>query len=172
IELTAFVFNHKLNIDPKPVYNIYILLNFLFYFIFYKNHFNKTRNKKIANLFIVLHLGLFFGTLFFLKTDFFSKLYSNIIVFSSVLLIIILLLYLVEIINDKRIIFNLKKSFIYWISIGAILFHIGIIPIMITSEYLQFHGLYQYIIIPLNYIMYGCFIIGIIVSDNKTKNYN
>ena len=92
--------------------------------------------------------------------------------FSSVLLIIILLLYLVEIINDKRIIFNLKKSFIYWISIGAILFHIGIIPIMITSEYLQFHGLYQYIIIPLNYIMYGCFIIGIIVSDNKTKNYN
>jgi hypothetical protein len=47
------------------------------------------------------------------------------------------------------------------------LFHIGVIPIIISSEYLNFKGLYHTILTPLNIIMYGCFIIGLIKSDLK-----
>ena len=56
---------------------------------------------------------------------------------------------------------------IFWISIGLLLFHIGSIPIFIAKQFLNYNATHNYILLGLNIIMYGSFIIGFILSDKK-----
>ncbi|WP_456379473.1 hypothetical protein [Lutibacter sp.] len=69
--------------------------------------------------------------------------------------------------SDKILVLN--KLFIFWISIGVLTFNIGMIPVLLVGELINWTGIYNYIILPLNVIMYGCFIIGFVVSE---KEYN
>ncbi|WP_144439123.1 hypothetical protein [Lutibacter profundi] len=63
----------------------------------------------------------------------------------------------------------MNKLLLFWISIGLLLFYVGILPIIIMSSFLEYRGLFDYIILLLNIIMYGCFITGFLVSK---KEYN
>lgn len=154
-------------LNTNPVYNIYIVVTFLFYLTFYKSLFRNNNNKKTINIFLLLYLLFIPFDLFILKTHFLNDFFANNLVFGSTLLVITLILFLIEIINNEKIVFNIKKSFIFWISVGALLFYIGVIPIIISSEYLNFKGLYHTILTPLNIIMYGCFVVGFITSNPK-----
>ncbi|MCF6350047.1 MAG: hypothetical protein L3J23_03330 [Flavobacteriaceae bacterium] len=149
------------------IYNIYFIITFFFYFLFYKKILKKSKNIKRINLFLILYSLFTIFDLIFLKSSFTNGFITNNIVFGAILLIITLILFLIEIINDEKIIFNIEKLLIFWISIGVLLFHIGVIPIIISSEILKYDGIYDRILLGLNIIMYGSFIIGFICSDPK-----
>lgn len=151
----------------NPIYNTYAVITFVFYLLFYKSLFKNKRNKLIMNLFLLLYLLFIPFDFFILKTDFYYDFFVNNIIFGAILLIVTLILFLIEIVNSEDIIFNIKKSFIFWISIGVLLFYIGSTPIIISSKYLEYRGLFQQIITGLNLIMYGSFIFGFIKSDKK-----
>lgn len=167
IEITAFFLKSELNINPKPIYNLYAIFLFLFYFLFYQSIFRKKRNIKLMNVFIFLHLSFVIFNHFVFNQNVLIDMMSNAITFSAVLLILTLILFLIEIINNEKIVFNINKSLIFWISIGALLFYGGSIPVFISAEYLQYEGLYYGIINTLNFIMYGCFTLGMVISDSK-----
>jgi len=167
IELLGYLFGHVFLIYNIFIYNIYTLITFLFYFIFYKSVYKKRNNKKLMNKFILVYLLFIIVDLIVFKPDFFNDLFINDFVFGSVLLLITLILFLFEIISDKMIIFNFRKAFIFWVSIGVLLFYIGIIPVIISSEFLKFNGLFDTVVLGLNIIMYGSFITGFILSDKK-----
>ncbi len=167
IELLGFLLGSVFNLNMDYILNIYIVITFIFYFIFYRSIFKNNIIKKTIFLFIILYLSFILFDLIILRTNFINQLFINNMVFGSILLLITLLLFLIEIINSKDIVFNIKKAFIFWISIGALLFYIGIIPIMISGYYLEFDGLFDTILTILNLIMYGCFTIGFIKSDPK-----
>ncbi len=148
-------------------YNFYLISSFIFYFLFYKSISKNKRNKIIFSILNYVFIGYAIFDIIFLKNSIFKGLRTSIIVFGGILLLITLILFLIEIINSNKIIFNIGKSFIFWISTGLLLFYVGIIPIMISMKFLNYNETYSFILVILNAIMYGSFVIGMVKSDTK-----
>lgn len=148
-------------------YNFYLISSFIFLFVFYRSISKNKKNRKLFNVFIgVFTLFIIINYLIFHNGFRLGINIHNLIV-GSILLLITLILFLIEIINNKEVIFNIHRSIIFWISIGLLLFYVGVIPIMITRKYLNFNEIYMSILNLLNGIMYGSFVIGFIVSNPK-----
>jgi len=146
-------------------YNIHIIVTYLFFFLFYKTISKK--NKTIYNIFVLVFVLFVLFNYFILKNNFLDGLNTNNIIVGGILLLISLILFLIEIINNEEIIFNIQKAFVFWISVGLLLFYVGIIPIMISKEILDYNETYMNVLILLNVLMYGSFVIGFIKSDTK-----
>jgi len=119
--------------------------------------------------FLIFYCFFILVDFFFLKTAFFTDFIVYNTVFVAIMLIITVILFLIEIVNNERIIFYIKKSFAFWISVGSLLFFIGVIPIIIIASFLNFDGIFDSILAGLNFIMYGSIILGFLWSD---KNYD
>jgi len=151
------------------VYNFYTLISFNFYYLFYYQIFREKKNKKIMILFLSSFILFYIVDSLILTKDIFYHLLNNTVVFGSFLTIITLIMFLFEIIKNKAIVFNIKKTFVFWVSVGLLLFYIGILPIMITFYYLKVDNneIYSGIVTLLNYIMLSSFTFGYIHSDKK-----
>ncbi len=162
---------HVISIDGmnnnNPFYNFYSVVTFLFFLIYYKFQFKKQYFKNTMNWFLGLFVIVAVYELFYLKTSLLNGFFMPTTIFGSLLFIITLLLFLYEIIVNKHIIFNVEKSLIFWISIGCLLFYIGVIPIVISYKRLNVDGLFDIVLNILNSIAHLCFIIGFIFSDKK-----
>ena len=166
-ETTSLIVSFVYRLANHFVTNIYILVTFIFYLFFYKKLFKSKKIKNVITVFIGLFASVYAFEFFSIKDLFFLKIFNYSYVFGSILLVITLILFLIEIINDEKIIFNIKKSLIFWISVGLLLFHIGTIPIIISTKYLNYNHIHQYVLAGLNVIMYGVFSLGFILSDKK-----
>ena len=62
---------------------------------------------------------------------------------------ITVLIYFSELLQSDEI-FNLKKSMVFWISLGVLLFNIGFIPVDIIAEFISFSGVFRIIALILN----------------------
>lgn len=151
------------------IYNFHALVSFSFYFLFFKQIFKAKKNRQIMLVFLTVFLLFLLFDIFVLTKSIYYKLLNNTIVFGSFLTVITLILFLFEIIKNESIVFNIKKTFVFWISVGLLLFNIGILPIMITINYLNVgnNEIYSVIIAVLNYIMLCCFTFGYIYADKK-----
>lgn len=153
--------------NNNPILNSYALITFLFFLLFYETLFKKLINKKIMKLFIVIYLIFILIEIFIFKTNFINEFYTKTTVFGSILFLISLILFLIEIIKNDQLIFNIEKSFVFYISIGCLLFYVGVIPIMISSKKLLLSGMFDTILIIMNSIAHGIFVIGYIYSEKK-----
>ena len=64
------------DIKTRFIYNIYILVSFLFYFIFFKKIVKNQKIKNLLTIFSILFLLFYSYELFILKSDFNNQLYS------------------------------------------------------------------------------------------------
>jgi len=150
------------------VYNTFAIIAYSFFFWFYYKHYKKRKNKiTILVLWLVFYLYLLIYFLFFNYR--FILFNTNSVAVGSTLLLITIILFLIEIVNNENVVFNITNNLIFWITLGLLLFYVGIIPIMIAHKFLNFNELYTQILILLNVLMYGSFIIGFIKSDPKLK---
>ena len=133
-------------------YNLYLVTSFIFYFLFYKKISKNKRNRIIFSALNYVFIAYAIFDIIILKNGV-RNLRTPILVFGGVLLLITLILFLIEIINSNKIIFNISKSFIFWISTGLLLFHVGIIPIMISRKFLNYNETYATILVALNAVM-------------------
>lgn len=150
------------------VYNVFIFIVNLFYFWFYKKFYKGKLNKELMNVFIVVFILVYLWELVILKKNFYHSSFFYSLVTGAIFISITVILYLIEIIKDDKILDTIYKSMLFWISIGSLIFYVGIIPIFINSAFLHYKNTYYYIISPLNIIMYSCFITGYLVSKKKT----
>lgn len=149
------------------VYNTYTLINFTFYFYLFKYLFKNRRMKKLMQYFFYSFL-LFSITIYLININAFIYDLNLVVIFTgSILLVITIILYLIEILNNNKLIFKIINFLPFWISIGNLLFFIGIVPIIIMRKYLNYSGLYDIILRSLNFVMYGCFTIGFILAEKK-----
>ncbi len=168
--ITSFYYNKtgKVLYYQGPIYNSFLIIAYSFFFWFYYKHYKKRKNKiTVVVLWLVFYLYLLIYILFF---DYrFMHFNTNSIAVGSTFLLITIILFLIEIVNNENVIFNITNNLIFWITLGLLLFYVGIIPIMIARKFLNFNELYSQILILLNVLMYGSFIIGFIKSDPKLK---
>ncbi|WP_340202020.1 hypothetical protein [Ascidiimonas sp. W6] len=160
------VFNEDIS-SSKIVANSYTLIQFSFYFIWYRYLLKNKVNKRLLLWFLGLFYVAFVLISFFLQ-DFSEITQSYVYTIGMIFLVVSIILYFMEILSSE---FTLQfgKSVFFWFSLGLLLFHVPFMPFMFIAEYLNFNKSipYSVVLFGLNFIMHGCFIFGVLWSKKK-----
>jgi len=116
---------------------------------------------------LIIYVIFYFYNYIFIQNTLHTS-QTNPIIIGSIFIIISAIFLFVELLNSDDILI-INKLLLFWVSIGVLLFYAGIVPIFVMADFLNYRGLFDYIILSLNIIMYSCFIIGFIFSK---KEYN
>jgi len=157
-----------LGINNNWIYNTWNIVNHLFYAFFFMSFMVQTNKKRIIKSFILLYVLFSLVSIFFINSYFDQVLINNIIV-GSILIVLVILLYYAELLNSDTIL-NINKSLVFWISIGALLSNIVLIPVWVFAEFFSYQGIFRFFIIASNILMSLCFITGFIVSKKEYNN--
>ncbi|XLS30654.1 hypothetical protein ACJD0Z_07460 [Flavobacteriaceae bacterium M23B6Z8] len=161
-----YVFNEDIS-SSKIVVNTYTLVQFSFYFLWYRYLMKNQVNRRLTLTF----LGLFY--LSFILISIFLQGFtvitqSYVYTIGMIFLVVIIILYFMEILASE---FTLQfgRSVYFWFSLGLLLFHVPFMPFMFIAEYLKFNQSIPYAVVlfGLNLIMHGCFIFGVLWSKKK-----
>lgn len=156
------------------LYNIYLIISFLFYALFFKWFLTSTKTIRwieiLSGLFLIISTSvLLFSEVFFVK-------YPPVtLVFGTVLVLISVFVYYLELINTDNIL-NLSKSVIFYISVGVLIFHLCMTPVFIFSSLLIDKNTPENIIFYTsllkvgNYVLYSSFILGFIICAKSNSN--
>ncbi len=174
IAITEFSYRFSSYIDfseginpGRIIPNIYTLLQFTFYLIWYRYLINNKTNKKLIFWFLVLfYLTFILVSLFFQGYN--QIVQSYVYAVGMIFLVVGVILFFMEILSSEFTL-NFGRSVYFWFSMGLLLFHIPWMPFMFIAEYLNFSRslTYQSVLFGLNLIMHGCFIFGAIWSRKK-----
>jgi len=158
----SYLSNGMSTVIINNVYSIaYTFFNLFFYSILIRNN----RAKKIGYIMMfIFSIGLLINQLFF--QEFEHKLQTYTFILGLFLVTILVFIYLSEIMNSDKI-FKLTNTSVFWISIGIIIFNFGFIPVLVVAELIRWEGIYNYILLFVNVIMYSCFITGFIISKRE-----
>ena len=164
-EIVADYFIHIIHIRANIVYNSWFLVSSLFYMLFFLSKVKSLKKRK----FIIMCLIIF--SLYNLISILFFKNYQNDIFKDSFILgqlfvVMSIMIYYTELLKSDSIL-SIQKSLFFWISIGALIFNIGMIPVLVIAELIDWQGIFNYIILGLNILMSLCFITGFIMSKKE-----
>ncbi len=167
-EIMARYTIEKYNIGPVKIYNIWWLANSFFYQFFFLSQIKNSKKRKIVQGFIAVYgLYVLISSLFY--KDYGSVYLVDSWVLGQLFVVLTIMLYYTELLKSDTIL-NIKYSLLFWISIGALIFNIGILPVFVIAELIRFQGIFRHIILGLNMVLSLCFIIGFIVSKKEFNN--
>lgn len=151
-------------------FNIYILIEFLFFsFIFYKTFQNK-RNKKIVILLLVIGMVLYVLNIILIQG--FFKFHTISYRVFSLIFITWCLSYFKELLNSENEMVLLRNP-MFWISTGLFFFSLGLFFYMNAFDYIVYYKidynnkLWKIIITSFNYLLYSFFTIALLCQKRK-----
>jgi len=166
VEISNALLKDFFNVDISWIYEIYTVTSFLFYFYWY---YFILKQKIFRQIIIICALLFIMVTII---VELFPEQMAGrgfaFVTGTAGLLTVIFLHFYTLLTGDGIQIVKYKLSF--WVSTALLLFYIGIIPLMLLSSYLSIEQLgYFIILMALNIILYGCYVIGFIWMK---KEYN
>ena len=162
------LFLYTLKRSNHFIFNIYILVQFIFYFgIFYKTF--QSKNLKLTTLIISLAFVIYYWFNIIFKTGFyiFNSAGNSL---GSILTIFCCLLYFVSLFTSEAVV-NYFRISMFWIATGLLFFFVGNFIYLSLMGYIVKHNLdsggnfYRYIMVTLNLLMYGLFSLGFISNQ-------
>lgn len=167
--LLGVYINNVLGHNNVVVYNVFNIVNFLFfYYVFY----NVIRNARYRN-WIVFGISLFIAASSI--NPFFSEFLTESQLLSyavgAVVLLFCIILYFIEVLATSRILL-INQEILFWISIGLLLFYVGYLPIKFTRIYYSIQSVDTYATLRMVHLilvilMNACFIIGFLWTKKK-----
>ena len=153
--------------------NIYGIISYLFYINYFKWYLSDKKSIRIMNLFSVIFLIVGLSEIlisggFFLKFMPISNVLGTLLVFISIAF------YYLELLKSDKILV-IQRSLPFYVSVGALLFHLCTTPLFIYSVYYSnsidpgFVNLYRHIIFAINILLYSIYIVGFLICF-QTKN--
>lgn len=150
------------------LYNAYTITSLLFYFYWYYTILKSALFKKWVVLFTIVFSAVAIYSLFFQSWDEYHK-YT--FVTGALFVLVLTVFHFYKLLNSNEVLI-VKYKLSFWISTALLLFYMGMIPLMFLTEYLNITGLsYLIIIISLNLILYGCYIIGFLWTKKKYNGF-
>jgi len=141
------------------VYNLFIIVSFLFYFFWFR--------KIIPNKRLILLCSLvFIGAILFttINEGFLNRLWTFPLYVGSICILLCSVLYFSSLIQKKEVVYFYKLQ-PFWITAGLLIFYIGIIPYFffewIKEEYVRYY------LHSLNLLLYLCFLISFLCLCKK-----
>ncbi|TYP76065.1 hypothetical protein BD809_102279 [Aquimarina intermedia] len=165
---TGIYLKRHLKIEEADIlYNLYYLVYFFFYFYLFRNSISSRKYKLTINIFLYIYLiSLIFNGFFM---NYFTEIQILPHVIASSCLIVAIVFYYIEVLKSERVL-KIEKSLLFWISIGVLVYSIGLIPFRILRNY--YTNLVDDMVpllatFILTIFMNTCFIIGFTWSDKK-----
>jgi len=155
--------------------NIYSLISYLFYINYFKWYLSNKLSITIINwlsmvfLFVSV-LEILFSDGFFIKFMPISNILGTLLVFFSIAI------YYLELLRSDQLL-QVQKSLPFYISVGALIFHLCTTPLFLYSSYLSnsidpsFVSLYKQVIFGSNHLLYSIYIAGFIICSRKKAPY-
>ncbi|MEP6950664.1 MAG: hypothetical protein ABI863_15370 [Ginsengibacter sp.] len=173
-QVAGFVYSLYAKKSNHFIFNIYILVQFIFYFgIFYKTF--QSKNLKLTTVLISFTFLIYYWFNIIFKTGFyvFNSAGNSL---GSILTIFCCLLYFVSLFTSEVVV-NYFRISMFWIATGLLFFFVGNLIYLSLIGYIVEHNLdprgdfYRYIMVTLNLLMYGLFSLGFISNQlwKKTK---
>lgn len=164
-EILGFVVGVLYRINTFPIYNIWNLVNHFFYLFFFLSLLKSTFKRNLVKYSIVFYT-IYTLINISLFSDFFNTYLDINVVIGSILIVVSIMIYFSELVQSDGIL-NLKKSMFFWISLGALVFNIGGIPVDVIARFISFGTVFRIITLLLNILMAGFFITGFIISKKE-----
>ncbi len=166
IELTGDVVGYAFSADNFWVYNGFIISSFLFYFYWY---YSILKRKRFRRTIIVFTVAFLLVASYSLIYEDWSQYHSYTFLTGASFVLVLTVFHFYKLLNsDEVLIVKYKLSF--WISTALLLFYMGMIPLMFLTVYADLNDIsYLIIILSMNLILYGCYIIGFLWTK---KEYN
>ncbi|WP_303571900.1 hypothetical protein [Cellulophaga sp. 3_MG-2023] len=153
----------------RPIYNVFNIIFFLYFFNLYKNYTDSLALKKYIKIGSSLFIAISISNIF--TQDFLTDGQILTYVTGGFLLILIILNYLNKIdwLQNKK---DPIKNILYWLSWGLLIFYSGYLPLKLSYHFKIIKTMDSYIItrwlhFSLIIIMYLCFIYGFIKMKRK-----
>ncbi|EZH72185.1 hypothetical protein ATO12_24950 [Aquimarina atlantica] len=156
-------------------YNVFDLINFSFYLLFFIHFIDSYKVKKTGVYILIGYITTSLLNLVFSGKFFEAPMIYNLIS-GTLLLILFIIIYYYRILQSERIL-DFYKMMPFYVSVGALVFHIIVNPVFIYGEYYnndkspEFVQVYRIILTAANIFMYTCYIIGFIVCSRRNKSY-
>lgn len=155
--------------------NSYSLISYFFYISYFKWHLSSKTRITFLNIFMGLFLIISLWEYIFSGYFFIAFLpVSNI--FGTLLVILSIGFYYLELLRSEKIL-HINRSLPFYVSIGALFFHLCTTPLFIYSSYYShtidpvFVGLYRWVILGANYLLYSIYVIGFLICYKKRVLY-
>ena len=166
-EIVANIFI-LLNTSTILIYNIYSLASTVFLILFYRKMIkNNTIKKSSIFLIVLFSLCVILNSIFGQHIVYLYQ--NNTYILGFLLVTILIILFFVETLNSDKIL-SLGNLPSFWISIGLFIFNICLIPVMVIARFIGWSGVYDYILLAVNVIMYSCFTFAFMLAKKENKN--
>ncbi len=165
VEVSGSILGRGYAINTYPLYNIYMVASFLFYFYWYHSILIRRGLRDIIIFFALVFTVIALWSMF---TQSWSEYHKYTFVSGAMFTLVCTIFHFWQLLyNDEVLVIRHKLSF--WISTGLLLFYMGMIPFMLLSNYFDFVSSLYYIvtIISLNVILYGCYTLGFLWTKEK-----
>jgi hypothetical protein len=169
-EMLAFYLTKQKLITEKFILYNWILIPLQFLFFYWLFATNVKALKKAALLFAIIYIIFLASDNLYLsnKKFIFSSISYSI---GSTMLLLLIVGYIINLTKDDTIL-NFKRQYLFWISIGLMVFYLGSLPYFglrntLFNNYNSLFINYTWIIPFLNYTMYTLFILSFIWGRQK-----
>tara|TARA_R100001369_G_scaffold2966_1_gene9747 strand:+ start:13933 stop:14643 length:711 start_codon:yes stop_codon:yes gene_type:complete len=149
------------------LYNILSLLSVILLGLFFRNHLHDKISKKIVVIIFVLS-SVFSIAYFSITNGFFTKSIPYDALIQTLTVFVFVMLYFKELLKSDEIL-KFYKSYLFYISLGLLLWYLCITPLVIFDAYfydvnpsfIEFRGIYLLIA---NILLYSCYTFAFIYS--------
>lgn len=153
------------------IYNVATSIQYGYFFLLYYKSLNTQKYKKWVLYFLLTFIvSVVINFIWGQKLMITGPFHSYTFTLGAILLIISIALFFAEILNSEKVLY-FKRYLMFWISVGLVLFYSGIIPFVLSLNFLPAllsSDSLSIIFFTLNFMMYTCFTIGFIVSRKYT----
>lgn len=155
-------------------YNIYHIIKYSIFFRFFIGQLDNKKNQRIL-YFMSIALIISFVINYIISDSFWNTSFYVTIV-GSLYLLVLILLYHFSLLKSNKILV-VKSSIEFYISIGLMVWHISITPVLIYNKYFSlanpaFIKLHSNLLILLNIFLYGLIILGYLVCAKLKAKEN
>jgi hypothetical protein len=165
---------HSFLVSNYWLYNPFIILSFVFYTWYFREHISDKRWRQVLKYLILIYT--FLSTLNLIFSDVFLNGYSHFSTIAGTLLLILsITIFYFELLKSD-VLLNLKHFLPLYISVGTLIFYLCITPVDIFSRYFKL-GNYFFVYFRLNIyfymniFLYSTYILGFIICSRKKKSY-
>lgn len=159
------------SVNIYTIYNAFTAFSLLFYYNWYHSILSNKLNKKLTFLFSFILVIFVIIDLVLNKNN---QLLDHSFVVGSIFIVILTGLYFYQLANTNNSL-SIKYKLSFWIALAIILFYVGMIPFMLLSKYFNIarpgSKTFIIILISLNLIFYGCYIVGFIWTKKKYNHF-
>jgi len=167
-EIIGHYFSHIKGVRINLTGNLWGVVSVIFYLSFFLSEL-KLRITRISVKLLLILFSVFTFIYFIFFNSLIHDLPSRGLIVGSLFVVITIFIYLAELLRGDTIL-SIQKSLFFWISLGVLIFYLGLLPVLVIAEMIAWQGIFKHIILSLNYIMNICFVMGLIISKKEFNN--